>query len=101
MTLSCQGIGISSSREVAIGEAYLLHHGVSEISIREITEDLIQYEIERFQAALDTTTSQEILDVLAALNRDEGVTIVLITHEPDIAARASRQLTLCDGVLSA
>jgi putative ABC transport system ATP-binding protein len=49
---------------------------------------------------LDTHTSQEILDVLAALNRDEGVTILLITHEPDIAARAGRQLTLCDGVLS-
>jgi predicted ABC-type transport system involved in lysophospholipase L1 biosynthesis ATPase subunit len=28
------------------------------------------------------------------------VTIVLITHEPDIAARAARQLTLCDGVLA-
>jgi len=49
---------------------------------------------------LDTHTSQEILDVLSALNRDEGVTIVLITHEPDIAARATRQLTLCDGVLT-
>jgi len=49
---------------------------------------------------LDTHTSQEILDVLSALNRDEGVTIILITHEPDIAARAGRQLTLCDGVLT-
>jgi ABC-type lipoprotein export system ATPase subunit len=39
---------------------------------------------------LDTHTSQEILDVLAALNRDEGVTILLITHEPDIATRAGR-----------
>jgi len=50
---------------------------------------------------LDTATSMEILDVLTALNRDEGVTIVLITHEPDVAACATRQLTLCDGVLSA
>jgi predicted ABC-type transport system involved in lysophospholipase L1 biosynthesis ATPase subunit len=33
-------------------------------------------------------------------HRDEGVTIRLITHEPDIAACASRQLTLCDGVLT-
>jgi len=49
---------------------------------------------------LDTHTSQEILDVLTALNRDQGVTILLITHEPDIAARATRQLTLCDGVLT-
>jgi len=49
---------------------------------------------------LDTATSMEILDLLVALNRDQGVTILLITHEPDIAARASRQLTLCDGVLT-
>ncbi|MGD2064225.1 MAG: ABC transporter ATP-binding protein [Nitrospirota bacterium] len=49
---------------------------------------------------LDTHTSQEILDLLSALNRDEGVTILLITHEPDVAARAGRQLTLCDGVLT-
>lgn len=56
MTLSCQGIGINTSREVAIGHAYLLHHGVSEIRVREIAEELIQSEIERFQAALATTT---------------------------------------------
>jgi phosphoenolpyruvate-protein phosphotransferase (PTS system enzyme I) len=57
VTLSCQGIGINTTREVAIGEAYLLYHGASEISLMEITEDLIQDEIERFQAALETTTS--------------------------------------------
>ncbi len=56
MTLSCQGIGINTSREVAIGEAYLLHHGVPEVSAREIAEDLIHLEIERFKAALQTTT---------------------------------------------
>jgi len=48
---------------------------------------------------LDTTTSGEILDVLETLNREQGVTIVLITHEPDIAARAEHQVTLRDGRL--
>jgi putative ABC transport system ATP-binding protein len=48
---------------------------------------------------LDTTTSGEILDVLESLNRDQGVTIVLITHEPDVAERAQRQVTLRDGML--
>jgi putative ABC transport system ATP-binding protein len=48
---------------------------------------------------LDTATSMEILDLLTALNHDQGVTILLITHEPDVAARATRQLILCDGVL--
>lgn len=56
MTLSCQGIGINTTREVAIGEAYLLHHGTTEIQVREIAEELIQQEIERFRSALETTT---------------------------------------------
>jgi phosphotransferase system enzyme I (PtsI) len=57
VTLSCQGIGINTSREVAIGEAYLLNHGVSEIREREIATEQIQQEIDRFTAALETTTS--------------------------------------------
>src|SRR5881409_3535271 len=47
---------------------------------------------------LDTRTSVEVLILLQHLNR-QGITIVLITHEPDIAAHASRVLTLRDGRL--
>jgi phosphotransferase system enzyme I (PtsI) len=56
VTLSCQGIGINTSREVAIGRAYLLHHGLSEVRMGEIAEEMIQQEIKRFLAALETTT---------------------------------------------
>jgi len=45
---------------------------------------------------LDTATSDEILDLLAALNA-AGRTIVMVTHEPDIAARAKRVISLRDG----
>ncbi len=48
---------------------------------------------------LDTATSQEILHLLSELNQKEDVTIVMITHEPDVAARAKRQLVLRDGVI--
>ena len=48
---------------------------------------------------LDSRTSREILDVLEELNRNEGVTILLITHEREVAARARRTLTMCDGRL--
>jgi len=47
---------------------------------------------------LDTRTSIEILALLQRLNR-EGLTIVLVTHEPDIAAYASRILVFRDGRL--
>ncbi|MEZ5542230.1 MAG: ABC transporter ATP-binding protein [Pseudomonadota bacterium] len=48
---------------------------------------------------LDSTTSSEILAILDALNNRDGVTIVLITHEADVAARARRQLIMHDGRL--
>ena len=52
MTLSCFGIGISASREIAIGEAYLLRQQLPEISKRQIPEDQIEQEIERYLQAL-------------------------------------------------
>lgn len=47
---------------------------------------------------LDSTTSQEVMEQLAALNR-EGQTILLVTHEHDIAAYAKRQVHLRDGII--
>ncbi len=49
--------------------------------------------------ALDTKTSAEILGILQRLNREQGLTVVLVTHEADIAAYAQRVLTMRDGVL--
>jgi len=46
---------------------------------------------------LDTRTSLEIMAILEELNRGQGLTIVLVTHEPDIAACADRVLTFRDG----
>jgi putative ABC transport system ATP-binding protein len=39
---------------------------------------------------LDTQSSQEIMKILETLNRDEGITIILVTHELDVAAYAAR-----------
>jgi len=49
--------------------------------------------------ALDTKTSVEIMSILQRLNREQGLTVVLVTHEADIAAFASRVLTMRDGEL--
>jgi putative ABC transport system ATP-binding protein len=49
---------------------------------------------------LDSTTSEEIMKVLAELHRTHGQTIVLVTHEADIARHAERIVTLHDGRVS-
>jgi macrolide transport system ATP-binding/permease protein len=46
---------------------------------------------------LDTRTSYDIMTTLKSLNRERGVTIVMVTHEPDIAAYAERIVTMRDG----
>ncbi|ACZ12740.1 ABC transporter ATP-binding protein [Sulfurospirillum deleyianum] len=46
---------------------------------------------------LDTKTSQEIMQLFCDLNEKEGITIVLVTHESNIAAYAKRLITVVDG----
>jgi putative ABC transport system ATP-binding protein len=48
---------------------------------------------------LDRKSGDEVLDLLQALNRDHGKTIVMVTHDPHAAARAKRTLHLEKGVL--
>ncbi|MBK0347925.1 ABC transporter ATP-binding protein [Aerococcaceae bacterium zg-ZJ1578] len=47
--------------------------------------------------ALDTKTSSVIMDILARLNREKGVTIVMVTHEPDLQQYATRRIKIVDG----
>ncbi len=46
---------------------------------------------------LDTVKSREIMDLLVALNRDRGITVVMVTHEADMAAYARRIVRFVDG----
>src|SRR5262245_56492861 len=46
---------------------------------------------------LDTRNSHEIMQILVQFNRERGVTVVVVTHEPDIAAYADRVITMRDG----
>ena len=46
---------------------------------------------------LDQATGQEIMSLLGELNRDRGVTLVVITHDAAVAAAAGRQIELRDG----
>ncbi|NWG02906.1 MAG: ABC transporter ATP-binding protein [Syntrophaceae bacterium] len=48
---------------------------------------------------LDTARSREIMDLLSALNQNQGITIVMVTHEPDMAAYAKRTIHFLDGLV--
>lgn len=48
---------------------------------------------------LDTKRSIEIMELLAAFNREQGITIVMVTHEPEMAAYAKRIVRFVDGVV--
>jgi len=46
---------------------------------------------------LDTHTSEEIMELIGALNRDHGITVLMVTHETDMAAYARRVIRFVDG----
>jgi putative ABC transport system ATP-binding protein len=46
---------------------------------------------------LDTQRSREIMDLIVALNRDRGITVLMVTHEPDMAVYAKRVVRFVDG----
>jgi putative ABC transport system ATP-binding protein len=46
---------------------------------------------------LDTKSGDEIMDLLLGLNQERGVTLIIVTHDPEIAARTNRIVTIRDG----
>ena len=50
--------------------------------------------------SLDSLTGEQVMDLLAAAARDQGTTVVLVTHEPRVAAYADREIIVRDGQVS-
>ncbi|MFN9458030.1 MAG: macrolide ABC transporter ATP-binding protein, partial [Acidobacteriota bacterium] len=48
---------------------------------------------------LDSANGQHVLDLLLTMNRQQRTTLVLVTHDPQLAARADRRLLMRDGVI--
>jgi putative ABC transport system ATP-binding protein len=48
---------------------------------------------------LDSRTSSEVMNIFKSLNEEKGITMVMVTHEPDIAAWAGKRIYLKDGLI--
>jgi len=114
MPLIYRGVGAAERRrraEVAlkiVGMAQRMHHKPAELSggqqqrvaiARALVGSPAVLLADEPTGALDTKTSEEIMRILQRLNTEQGLTVVLVTHEHDIAEYAQRVLTMRDGVL--
>jgi putative ABC transport system ATP-binding protein len=114
MPLIYRGISMGERRQRAeialrmVGMGDRMHHRPSQLSggqqqrvaiARSLVGSPAVILADEPTGALDTRTSGEIMDILTSLNREQGLTVIVVTHEPDIAAYASRVLTLRDGEL--
>ena len=50
---------------------------------------------------LDTVTGSEIENMLFSLNRERGLTLLIVTHDPDLSSRCPRSIELKDGLIVA
>jgi len=64
---------------------------------RAIVTDPVMLLADEPTGNLDTRTSHDIMQLLTTLNRDKGITILMVTHEPDMAQYASRIIRFVDG----
>lgn len=48
---------------------------------------------------LDTKSGEEIMQILLSLNKERGTTLIIVTHDPDVAAQTQRRIQIRDGVV--
>jgi putative ABC transport system ATP-binding protein len=89
-----------------VGLAGRIHHKPSELSggerqrvavARALVTDPSFLLMDEPTGNLDSVTASEIMDLVDVVNRDLGMTVIVVTHDPDVSNRARRKIRLVDG----
>ncbi len=92
----------------SVGLEHVAHHTPSELSggqqqrvaiARAIVTNPLVLLADEPTGNLDTAKSIEVMELLRSFNRDKGITVIMVTHEVDMAAYASRTIRFRDGTI--
>lgn len=92
----------------SVGLEHVAHHTPAELSggqqqrvaiARAIVTDPLLLLADEPTGNLDSAKSIEVMELLRSFNRDKGITIIMVTHEDDMAAFASRTIRFRDGLI--